>query len=158
MVQYYLLKMLRSLILSPTPQQHFSTLSLTPFQAEKEFFLVLMEVQSRAVWDPSEKRRAYYTFSLNQVWRFLIKKIKGFINIGNYSEESACYKARQYPSDGTITQTTGKASNYTNKAQLCKADSNVESYRKVFGKFFWRIKGEPVAISSQTWITWYLTY
>lgn len=93
MFQYYLLKMLCSLILSPTPQQHFSTLSLTPFQAEKEFFLVLMEVQSRAVWDPSEKRRTYYAFSLNQVWRFFNRKMKGFINIGNQSEESACYKA-----------------------------------------------------------------
>lgn len=91
MFQYYLLKMLCSLILSPTPQQHFSTLSLTPFQAEKEFFLVLMEVQSKSVWDPSEKRRTYYAFSLNQVQSFFSMKIKDFINIGNDSEESAGY-------------------------------------------------------------------
>lgn len=43
-------------MLSPTPQQHFSTLSLTPFQPEEEFLLVLIEVQSRAAQDPSEKR------------------------------------------------------------------------------------------------------
>lgn len=43
-------------MLSPTPQQHFITLSFTPFQAEKEFFLVLLEMQSRAEWDPSDKR------------------------------------------------------------------------------------------------------
>lgn len=64
MFQYYLLKILCSLMLSPTPQQHFSTLSLTPFQAEEEFFLVLMEVQSRAVGDPSEKRSTYHTLTL----------------------------------------------------------------------------------------------
>lgn len=44
-------------MLSPTPQQHFSTLSLTPFQPEEEFLLVLIEVQSRAAQDPSEKYR-----------------------------------------------------------------------------------------------------
>lgn len=51
-------------MLSPTPKQHFSTLSLTPFQPEEEFFLVLMEVQSRAVQDPSEKRSTYHELRL----------------------------------------------------------------------------------------------
>lgn len=75
-------------MLSPTPQQHFSTLPLTPFQAEEEFFLVLMEVQSRAVRDPSEKRSTYHAEE-----PFLNTKMKNFINIGNDSKESAGYKA-----------------------------------------------------------------
>ena len=54
-------------MLSPTPQQHFNTLSLTPFQPEEEFFLVLMEVQSRAAQDPSEKRGTYHTLRLVQI-------------------------------------------------------------------------------------------
>lgn len=55
-------------MLSPTPQHHFSTLSLTPFQAEEEFFLVLMEMQSRVVWDPSEEKHIPCAeVSLNQV-------------------------------------------------------------------------------------------